>query len=31
LVKIEEMAMIGTTAFAPIRGTRTSGINAPVP
>jgi hypothetical protein len=30
LVKIEEIAMIGTGS-APIRGTSTSGISAPVP
>src|SRR2546423_15706606 len=31
LVKIEEIALIGTTGSAPIRGTSTSGISAPVP
>jgi hypothetical protein len=31
LVKIEEIAMIGTTGSAPTSGTSTSGISAPVP
>lgn len=31
LVKIEEMAMIGTTGSEPTRGTSTNGISAPVP
>jgi hypothetical protein len=31
LVKMDEIAMIGTTGSAPINGTSTSGISAPVP
>jgi hypothetical protein len=31
LVKIAEIAMIGTTGSAPTSGTSTSGIRAPVP
>ena len=31
LVNSEDSAMIGTTGSAPIRGTSTSGISAPVP
>jgi len=31
LEKIAEIAMIGTTGSAPIIGTSTSGISAPVP
>jgi hypothetical protein len=31
LVKIAEIAMIGTTGSAPTSGTSTSGISAPVP
>ncbi|MGY3361070.1 hypothetical protein ACVWZK_007733 [Bradyrhizobium sp. GM0.4] len=31
MVKIAEIAMIGTTGSAPTRGTSTSGIKAPVP
>ncbi|MGY4154457.1 hypothetical protein ACVINW_000299 [Bradyrhizobium sp. USDA 4461] len=31
LVKIDEIAMIGTTGSAPTIGTSTSGIKAPVP